>query len=88
MRLYVGKLRKKQVSKFIKYKKYLGYFDYDSKKGDRTRQFNFSVTVKKPMEIRLQEHVDYAWVNNDALHDHPVTDNVKQILSSFWETNG
>ena len=65
-------------------KKYLGYFDYESKRGKKTRQFNFVVTVREPFEIRLQEHENYAWVNKNQLHEYPVTDSVKQILDSLW----
>jgi len=65
-------------------KKYLGHFDYKSKSGKKTRQFNFVVTVREPFEIRLQEHENYAWVNKNQLHEYPVTDSVKQILDSLW----
>ena len=65
-------------------KKYLGHFDYESKSGKKTRQFNFAVTVEKPLEVRLEEHEDYAWVDKNQLHEYPVTDSVKQILDSIW----
>jgi len=65
-------------------KKYLGHFDYESKSGKKTRQFNFAVTVGEHLEIRLQEHENYAWVDKKKLHEYPVTDSVKQILDSIW----
>ena len=65
--------------------KYLGYFDYPSKGGKITRQFNFVVSVEKPLNIKLQEHVNFLWVNKDSLPQYPVTDSVKQILGMFWE---
>ena len=65
-------------------KRYLGHFDYDSKSGKKTRQFNFAVTVREPLEIRLQEHENYAWARKDELHKYLVTDSVKQILDVFW----
>ncbi len=68
-------------------KRYLGYFDYESKSGKKTRQFNFVVTVEEPIEIRLQEHDDYAWVNKDQLHQYPITDSVKKILYLFWDND-
>ena len=65
-------------------KEYLGHFDYESKSGEKTRQFNFVVTVKEPIEIRLQEHEDYVWVDKDQLYQYPITDCVKKILCLFW----
>ena len=65
-------------------KKYLGHFDYESKSSKKTRQFNFAVTVGERLEIRLQEHENYAWVDKKKLHEYPVTDSVKQVLGSFW----
>ena len=65
-------------------KKYLGHFDYESKSGKKTRQFNFAVTVGEPLEIKLQEHNNYAWANKDQLQQYPVTDSVRQVLGSFW----
>jgi len=65
-------------------KRYLGHFDYESKSGKKTRQFNFAVTVGEPLEVKLQEHDDFAWVNKYQFHQYPVTDSVKQILDSFF----
>lgn len=65
-------------------KRYLGHFDYESKSGRKTRQFNFAVTIGEPLEIKLQEHDNYAWVDKDQFQQYPVTDSVKQVLSSFW----
>jgi 8-oxo-dGTP diphosphatase len=65
-------------------KKYLGHFDYESKSGKKTRQFNFAVTVEEPLEVRLKEHEDYVWVDKNQLYEYPVTDSVKQVLGSFW----
>ena len=65
-------------------KKYLGHFDYESKSGKKTRQFNFAVTVEEPVEVRLTEHEDYVWVDKNQLHEYLVTDSVKQILDSIW----
>ncbi len=65
-------------------KMYLGHFDYESKSGKRTRQFNFTVTVGEPLEIKLQEHDNYVWANNDQLQQYPVTDSVKKVLGTFF----
>src|SRR3990167_10838854 len=59
-------------------KRYLGHFDYESKSGEKTRQFNFAVTVGESLEIKLQEHDKYAWTNKDQLQQYPITDSVKQ----------
>ena len=66
--------------------KYLGHFDYTSQSGKITRQFNFVVSVEKPLNIKLQEHVNFVWVNKDSLLQYPVTDSVKQILKVFEES--
>ncbi len=65
-------------------KRYLGHFDYESKSGRKTRQFNFAVTIGEPLEIKLQEHDNYTWANKDQLQQYPVTDSVRQVLGSFW----
>ncbi len=65
-------------------KKYLDHFDYESKSGKKTRQFSFVVTMEEPFEIKLEEHDSYVWASKDELQEYPVTDSVKQILSSCW----
>jgi 8-oxo-dGTP diphosphatase len=65
-------------------KKYLGHFDYESKSGGKTRQFNFAVIVGEPLEIKLQEHDSYAWVNKGQLQQYLVTDSVKSVLGNFF----
>ena len=64
--------------------KYLGHFDYESGSGKLTRQFNFAVKVEEPVEIRLQEHDEHAWVDKSRLNRYQVTDSVKAVLYSFW----
>lgn len=65
-------------------KSYLGHFDYESKSGKKTRQFNFLVVGKEPMEIVLQEHDNYAWSKKEEVGRHPVTDSVKEVLIAVW----
>ncbi len=67
-------------------KRYLGHFDYESKSGEKTRQFNFVVAVGAHLEVKLQEHDDFAWVNKDQLQQYLVTDSVKKILDSFFQS--
>jgi len=68
--------------------KYLGSFDYDSKNGEKTRQFNFAIVAYPPLKIELQEHENYVWIDKDQLENYPVTDSVKFVLSLFWEESG
>ena len=62
---------------------YLGSFDYISKNGDITRQFNFMVLVKEPININLQEHDNFVWVSQSEINNYKVTDSVKQILAAL-----
>ena len=65
-------------------KKYLGHFDYESEKGEKTRQFNFVVTVREPIKIKLQEHEGYVWTIREELDEYLITDALKGILRLFW----
>lgn len=60
--------------------KYLGFFDYTSKSGKKTRQFNFCVTLQKPIEVELHEHTKYEWANPSQLDSYPITDSVKEVI--------
>ncbi|SFD73073.1 NUDIX hydrolase [Streptomyces aidingensis] len=46
---------------------YLGHFDYLSRSGKKTRQFNFAVTVTGP-EVKLTEHDAHEWADRPAQH--------------------
>ncbi len=61
--------------------RYVGHFDYESKSGKKTRQFNFLIAVQGPLEIRLQEHSDYAWADTKQLDRYPVTESVRQMIN-------
>jgi 8-oxo-dGTP diphosphatase len=67
--------------KIEKIKEYAGSFDYVSKSGKKTRQFNFIVTIKFPVNIVLQEHDNFVWASNKQLTKYAVTDSVKKILN-------
>ena len=73
------------ISKIIQY---LGLFDYESKSGKKTRQFNFVVSVDEFLEINLTEHDNYAWLRNEELSKYKVTDSVKEILAIYWNKDG
>jgi 8-oxo-dGTP diphosphatase len=64
--------------------RYIGHFDYESKSGKKTRQFNFAVSVNSPLEIKLTEHDNYAWSRKEELDKYQVTDSVKEVLSNYW----
>lgn len=68
--------------------RYFGYFDYESKSGGKTRQFNFLVSVNYGMGVVLQEHETYTWAQKEEVNDFPVTESVKKILSYYWENRG
>lgn len=59
---------------------YLGYFDYFSKSGKSTRQFNFSATPKTPFNVKLQEHSRYVWAKISELDRYTITNDVKEII--------
>ena len=69
---------------FKKIVKYLGHFDYESKSGKKTRQFNFAVVVKEFLDVKLSEHKKYAWVNKNQLPQYHITNSLKEVLSLFW----
>lgn len=59
---------------------YLGCFDYRSRGGRWTRQFNFAVTVKETPVVTLSEHASFAWVGLDGLAEYPVSPEVGEVL--------
>jgi 8-oxo-dGTP diphosphatase len=63
---------------------YLGYFDYESKSGKQTRQFNFSILAQDPIKVILQEHDEYAWVEKKDINCYPITDSVRGVLRLVW----
>lgn len=62
--------------------KYLGFFDYISGSGKKTRQFNFLVRVIDFKKIILTEHECFVWSARNDLSKWQVTDSVKRILFS------
>lgn len=62
---------------------YLGFFDYTSGSGKKSRQFNFAVDVITPELITLQEHDAYQWM--PSVQEPPVTDAVKEVLAKYRE---
>ena len=66
--------------------RHLGNFDYESKGGEVTRQFNFAVEVEETVKIELSEHEQYLWYGKDDPDNHPITSAVRHVLFSFWNT--
>lgn len=62
---------------------YLGHFDYLSRSGKKTRQFNFSATVDGGTAIRLTEHDAHEWANADG--QKRVSSAVRQVLETWRE---
>ena len=60
---------------------YISSFDYVSKSGKKTRQFNFLIEVKEPIDIKLNEHETYKWIDKVELDKFNVTDSVKEALN-------
>jgi 8-oxo-dGTP diphosphatase len=67
-----------------KISQYIGHFDYESKSGKKTRQFNFAVNVSPFLEIKLTEHDSYIWSKREELYKYQVTDSVKNVLDVYW----
>lgn len=65
---------------------HLGNFDYTSKSGKTTRQFNFLVKVESLDKITLnaEEHSAHAWIDPSTLPAYPVTDSASGIIMGFW----
>ncbi|MAG50602.1 DNA mismatch repair protein MutT [archaeon] len=62
-------------------KKYFGFFDYESKSGKKTRQFNFLVETDLDDLKLSDEHEDFSWVSKTELSNFNITDSVKEVLA-------
>jgi 8-oxo-dGTP diphosphatase len=63
--------------------RYLGFFDYDSEKGERTRVFTFESEVKRPLTIKLKEHDRFVWANPTELNRLDLSEPVLDALRLF-----
>lgn len=59
---------------------YLNHFDYLSKSGKKTRQFNFTVDVTGD-DVKLTEHDDHLWA--DRAHQARVSSAVQNVLDAW-----
>lgn len=61
---------------------YLGYFDYLSKSGKKTRQFNFTATTTHENDaVTLTEHDAHLWA--DHAEQQRVSSAVRSVLASW-----
>ena len=63
---------------------YLGSFDYEDERGEKTRCFNYAVEVSGPFQVELSEHDHYIWAFKDNLTQLSLTDPVCKILNAYW----
>lgn len=65
---------------------YLGYFDYTSRSGTKTRQFNFTVKCSNYQDIKLnpEEHEGFSWVNQEELSKYNISQEVKNCIQTFY----
>lgn len=68
--------------------KYIGYFDYVSKTGVLTRQFNFIVFVDKQFGVKLSEHQSFVWVTKEELEMYSISKEVQQVIRKAMEVLG
>lgn len=68
---------------------YVGFFDYVSGSGKKTRQFNFSVTVKgMDVQCNPSEHSEYFWLgveDEELLHSLRMSREMKQVIQGVLE---
>lgn len=63
---------------------YVDFFDYQSRSGKLTRQFNFVIISKKGGQVNLEEHDDYKWQTpEEALLNPNITPNVKRCIRIY-----
>ncbi|WP_406486525.1 NUDIX hydrolase [Streptomyces sp. NBC_01563] len=63
---------------------YLGHFDYLSKSGKKTRQFNFTADVTHESDtVKLSEHDAHLWA--DRTEQEQVSSAVRSVLATWRE---
>ena len=61
---------------------FIDSFDYESKSGKRTRQFNYLIDVKNG-NIQLTEHVAFKWVLPEMMNKYNITDSVQNTIMNY-----
>ena len=68
----------------VEIRRHVSNFDYESKSGTRTRQFNFEVSVYRSSPVQLTEHDVHVWVGMLDIGYYEVTSRVRTVLDAFW----
>ena len=63
---------------------FIGSFDYISKSGKHTRQFNYLIEVEDGI-IRLTEHTDHQWILPINIKKYNITNSVQNIITTYLE---
>lgn len=64
---------------------YIDSFDYASRSGKKSREYNFGVKVKSTDNIKLSEHDDYKWQTIEEVRKNSkITDAVKHTLEIYY----
>ncbi len=70
---------------------FINAFDYLSRSGKKSRQYNFEAIVKKSANIFLTEHDEYRWLSYEEIQkSNEVTDEVKYsiLIYKYNKTRG
>lgn len=73
-------LKEETAMDLIGVERYLGFFDYVSKSGRATRQFNF--LLRADGNVVLSEHDAFEWVGADGLPKVNLTDAVREMIAA------
>lgn len=62
---------------------FLPSFDYLSRRGLKTRQFNLTVTVKEPLDIKLTEHDYFVWKQLHEIEGVGISEELRKVLNEI-----
>lgn len=62
---------------------FLPSFDYLSRRGLKTRQFNLTVTVKEPLDIKLTEHDYFVWKQLHEIEGIGISEELSKVLNEI-----
>jgi ADP-ribose pyrophosphatase YjhB (NUDIX family) len=68
--------------------RYLGFFDYVSPNGNKTRMFSFVVTVKDVFQIKIKRNDHGTWLQPSEIKNWLIIDHFLRFLLSFWYGEG
>lgn len=67
---------------------YLGFFNYVTRGGTATRQFNFTVSVADFSFIKLTEHDAFIWAEARELERLRITESVRKTITQAESSQG